>query len=86
MHSTGDEGCVTRVAQNDNAITVHAFTNYGSQLLHIMTCHLAHCSEDGIFDTVVISRLLKLKFFNYFRLSGELRFSSLLFYDWLKKF
>lgn len=54
--------------------------------LHFMTCSLAHWSEDCVFITMVLSRLLKLKFFNYFGLCGELRFSSLLFYDWLKKF
>lgn len=59
---------------------MYAFTNYGSQLLHIMTCHLDHWSEDGIFDTMMVSSLLKLKFFNYFGLSGELRFSSVPFY------
>lgn len=55
-------------------------------LSYFMAWHLAHWSEDGVFETMVLSRLLKLKFFNCFGLSGEHRFSSLLFYDWLKKF
>ena len=55
-------------------------------ILQLRTCFARKLPTKSPYNTTFFSRLLKLKILPYFVLSDELRLSSLLIYDWLKKF
>ena len=50
-------------------------------ILQLRTCFARKLLTKSPYNTVLVSRLLKLQILNYFVLSGELRLSSLLTYD-----